>query len=1780
MNTNKPMLTVGVAVCFILLLHYPFLQMTARYGQLANHAIRQFFALHSDNPYQGDKARNDQAAHELYSFPGAEKSGTTQSPLMCTKLSETHSVSGCFLKDTLQLAIVRFEVNWDPTLENPAINNKSDVITIKMAGQTQTIDPGKSSLTDVGLKPPFAVGFEVPADGSTLTAQIYTGASFAASTCAIEVTGILIPTGAGCGQSSEGGASTGPKCEFGQLGGIVWNDDNSDGQYQANETKGVSGVIVEAYNAVGTRVDTTVTGGSGRFILTNVDSSDYPVRLQFLKLPIGTLLPYQSDVRFVQHPSCYVNFAIYKPAASPPPAVSSGAGTPFATTCFVEGSRLSTNDPKDPMEIIVGSYVGNFRTKRDSALQTQIDKLAVKSEAGSVWGLAYNPTKNVLFSSAFLKRHSDLGPLGLGGIYKTDLSNPASPATTTFIDLDNFADLGTIGNFGKTGSRKYNDKNGNNVFDPGEPSWDQEAWAKVAKVGIGDVDISEDFNTLYVMNLYQKKIIKVDITSFNQNGTLPGASQVSSLPDYLPVSCGAATSRPFALKIYQGKLYLGLVCDGFPAYIEVQSFNFETQTWSVELNKTNFNYFRSEQSTGATRPFWQAWNDDYDPRDVADGGNLGNNDIYGSHQAILSDIEFDNDGNMLLGILDREGHQVGYGNYGPDTTQTLFIYTYCAGDILRAHKSTTGYVLEFDPGQSLQGGVFKEFFVEGSFHKEASNGGVAYDAASNSMIISAMDPFSVISGGLIKFNATTGQRLGALELYRGQSVGGAPGTVGFNGKGAGIGDVELLAASAAPPPSGILQLGNHAWVDLDGDGVQGPDEIPLPGLEVSLFKKVGSNFTYIARTITDASGSYAFTGIGAPHEYWVSTSGVDSLIMDMEYKIVFGYNGETSASQVAGTTITVGGINHTLTTANTGEGKNMDMNDSDATFMSIAGGSFPSINVLVDTNIINHTFDVGFTSSGYEGIGNFVWLDTDFDGEQDPGEIGVQGVKVNLHPCVDSVPGAAIIEFMRTTDQFGQYRMAEVPLGEYALSFDYSMVSGNDTLRFTMPDINFNLQKSNDSEVLIPADYYAQSTPVQIGFTACFHWDPEEGTGYNPTYDAGLISTDNLIDPTGYVYCEGNGEILPGGLLTVSGPGNVYMVHDASLGYYQYYVDAVGVYTMTLTNPSGYVRSVLCPGLTDTLDAPVSVQINNPYSVGSDDLDSDGFLDDYTCTTNQLYHYMLLEPGDFIINNNFPMACSDLGDLPSPYPTVYDESGPRHAILRNPLLYLGSIVDIELDGQPDTMAGMMGGGDDGLLPELDDEDGLLSPKVLVVTVPNEIKIQVNNKTNTTAKLTVFADLNKDGDFFDAGEMESETVSAGYMGPVSVYFTPSINAPIGEKTGLRIRLTTDNIMTHTGFASDGEIEDYMFTFAGFDYGDLPDSYNTFGSDNPPSHVVSESLKLGASVDAESDGIADAMAGSMGAGDDGDGGLITFGTSMPAGDDEDGVMLAAPMIPGGVSSFMVTAMNMTTSSAVLQAWVDFNGNGSFETGEQLTSGSFAPSGAVVPVGGLNGAKLTFNVPSGATYYQGNAMVRFRLSPGGGLSGNSQTGSSPIGEIEDYKFPLSKLGNLVWEDYNHDGLQNSGEPGIDSVMVALTWAGPDGDINTTSDNADFMTKTGPQGGFQKGEYYFCGLTPGTYKLKFFAPDDMIATKVNTGSQVVGGVTDSDPSSSGVDFNILMSMEVFTVGCAPCQPVYEDGNGDSSPSPALGFPDNQVDETHDAGFWRPCCSDLMNYCCPQNNK
>jgi hypothetical protein len=99
----------------------------------------------------------------------------------------------------------------------------------------------------------------------------------------------------------------------------------------------------------------------------------------------------------------------------------------LGTPCYVNGSRaLNSSEPA------VVLFKDN---ERGQGVPHEV--IATVGEVGAVWGETYNSFDKKLFVSAFIKRHADLSPDGLGAIYSIDVTTPtATGAGTPTLWLD------------------------------------------------------------------------------------------------------------------------------------------------------------------------------------------------------------------------------------------------------------------------------------------------------------------------------------------------------------------------------------------------------------------------------------------------------------------------------------------------------------------------------------------------------------------------------------------------------------------------------------------------------------------------------------------------------------------------------------------------------------------------------------------------------------------------------------------------------------------------------------------------------------------------------------------------------------------------------------------------------------------------------------------------------------------------------------------------------------------------------------------------------------------------------------------------------------------------------------------------------------------------------------------------------------------------------------------------------------------------------------------------
>ncbi len=321
---------------------------------------------------------------------------------------------------------------------------------------------------------------------------------------------------------------------------------------------------------------------------------------------------------------------------------------------------------------------------------------------------------------------------------------------------------------------------------------------------------------------------------------------------------------------------------------------------------------------------------------------------------------------------------------------------------------------------------------------------------------------------------------------------------------------------------------------------------------------------------------------------------------------------------------------------------------------------------------------------------------------------------------------------------------------------------------------------------------------------------------------------------------------------------------------------------------------------------------------------------------------------------------------------------------------------------------------------------------------------------------------------------------------------------------------------------------------YDYGDAPDSldsgaaeshYLTLAGNDGARHALGSDVYLGQCVDSD---VGDTAQGANS--DDNQPGSPVWGSCGENGD-EDGVVFT-PLQVGKSSELTITA----NKACQLNAWVDWDGNGSWEGGgehvfvdEQLLSGSNT---------------LSMVVPARAK--TGDTYARFRCSSEGG---DEVSGTATDGEVEDYRLSITSqvslsLGDYIWLDGNKDGLQTSGEIGLAGAEVALLSADgtPARDLAGALVPQQTITTT--------GKYQFNHLPEGEYIVRVTPPSGYIPT-------ADGG--DVDENDSNADSNCQLTNE----GNIQTLPVTLTLGGE--PDSGIDGDDSNSNLTVDCGFYKP---------------
>lgn len=902
----------------------------------------------------------------------------------------------------------------------------------------------------------------------------------------LAATSIVIPVG-----SSTASAA-------GSVSGRVFQDFNSNGSFDSTVAAGqavdigVAGVVVRAYNASSTRVGEATTAADGSYTLTITDDSA-DLRVEF-EIP-GTY-PLSSfvssfagansgtSIQFVRNGQTNVDYAISVPGEY----CQNNPNLSISRLCSGTGSSVDAAATSWVTRFDGGPYT-TAHGNSDAYNSWSDTQSATKAETGSIGGMAWDPSSGRIYQSAYIRRHAELYEVGgtpiPAALFVTTPAGTTAVAgtggTTSFlVDLETLLSGDQFSNSNSSGpgyipsnaARKLNrllDGAGdggadNEGVDSDIVSGEVGVFEEVGKTGIGDIEADGNGN-LWVVSLYDKNLYQVTLPTSGVPTTMISLGDITN-----GVTCVNGDARPFSVKLWRGSLYLGVICDASGDYARatvatpndanlsfvVRRLDLTTSQWSDFFGPHPLNASGNVRKgwadtaySAATYNVWNPWTDDFDN---------ANQSLYLTRPTpMLTEIEFDRDGSMILGFRDRNGDQQGTnGAETPAGGYTQFP-TLASGDVYRVCRTGTGYagsdyVFEGGAGcaqesTSTSFGVeyyFGDFWFDRSArgHGETSVGFTEQVPGFPNVIVNSYDPWdgsgngdSFYSGGPRWMSNSTGAPAeypntgSGVMFFNWDGFGGNPNIIGGFLKTNGMSDIEALCDQAP------VQIGNRVWIDTNKDGIQGADEKAVAGVTVRVYDSTGT--TLLGTAVTDAKGEYYFASNVGEAAAGNGDNVGGGIAAGSSYVIRFDNPADYAVGgPLHGYSLTVNDATDAVTALD-------NLVDSDATTVS----QFPQITtVRLQPGVNDHSYDAGFVldsgasaASATVSVGNYVWRDLNGNGLQGRKDTGVKGAVLRIY----NMDGTRVIDASgnlvkkQRTKADGKYLFTNLLPGKYIVRIKY-----------------------------------------------------------------------------------------------------------------------------------------------------------------------------------------------------------------------------------------------------------------------------------------------------------------------------------------------------------------------------------------------------------------------------------------------------------------------------------------------------------------------------------------------------------------------------------------------------------------------------------------------------------------------------------------------------------------------------------------------------------------------
>ncbi len=1418
-----------------------------------------------------------------------------------------------------------------------------------------------------------------------------------------------------------------PSMLHASITGTVFKDADADGIADTAEV-GLPGIVISAFDASGMMVSQTASCGTfavsipanppsipsainipscalaniGQYTLNGLTvATQYRLETTLLDPLLFSSANGVDAVRFATDGDSNVRFGVNYPEdyCQNNPRIIAG--------CYViDLTQPTLAAPYDPASVEPLIVSWPYNTRFTSATNAQVHTGSYTDDAdygdfGHVFGVAiHRPTLQAFFSG-IASPQWDFGSGGIGAIYTADYSG----AGDTFVpgSTSVFADLAPLTNLTNQTPVTMG------VLD------------RFGEQGLGGIEISDDGATMWAINMGAGSLLEIDIGN-------PAVAPIAADVNEIAISgagCVNGTFRPSALALHRGNVFIGGICDassGTLANLTAVVLEYDGLTFTSRMSEVlDFNVNQIFPEPSFQMAPWSNANAPLAP------------------QPVMTDLVFDDNEGIIIGIMPRVVYNFfaqtagimlradpdGMGNFVLESAGSSGPYTTTA----ETNWAGSGFTpanpepLNEGPGDDyfFENGIFSGAFQappfsppgSATYHPVLFSAGITVVPGTGEVAAGYTDPLSINSFGVRYLDRTNGETVAGLQ---------------FGGlKVALVSDVSAICHSAP------LEIGNRLWCDADPNGIQDPGEAGVNGIEVRLQCGLDNPVT----VMTAGDGNYTFTDAlyaaanggdiiprGASCSVSIATNGAngtaidtacggvqisppnnggadlgadlrdsDGMLMgvDVVIPVATGGSGNNTyaldqgffgvpeldfgdAPDTYGTTIAAMGPNHVIVPGfSLGATVDDEMDGQPGPLANFDGADEDGVTIVGGMAVacsVNNALTVNLTNGASAATPQLdAWIDFNGDGDFDAAEHLFSGTSAALSVGVNNLTFDVPCDAVAQATSYARFRLSSAgsltPLGAATNGEveDYTVVVKGIDLGDAPNTYGTTIAAMGASHGVDAA------SPLFLG--ACVDTETDGQPNVGASGDD-LGASVNTVGTCASANDDEDGVVF-NDMLIACGMSNV-TVTAGQAGVLDGWIDFNGdgdfdatdqVFTGQALAAGANALSINVP--CDAVPQSMSYarfRFSSVGVAGPTGASMDGEVEDYTVVVKGI----------------------DLADAPNTYGTTIAAMGASHGVDAASSLFLGACVDTETDGQPNAGAS---GDDLGVSVNTvgtcasanDDEDGVVFNDMLIACGMSNVTVTAGQ----AGVLDGWIDFNGDGDFDATDQVfTGQALAAGAN-------ALSINVPCDavpqSMSYARFRFSSVGVAGPTGASMDGEVEDYTVAVKGIDLGDAPNTYGTTLAATGAQHVIDPAvpLFLGACVDAEVDGQPSGLAN----GDDTGAGVGTLGACLSANDDEDGVMFQSMFV--ACDSAIMTVM--ASQFGLLNAWIDYNGDGDFDSAEQITTNTAVISGP---------NPININVPCDAVA-QSSSYARFRVSAAGG---DGPTGAAMTGEVEDYVITIKGM------------------------------------------------------------------------------------------------------------------------------------------------------------------------------